>query len=134
MNDTSSGECLVLLLLCWYQHVVFKDKATIVLLSLQTLEFDLESDIKKKYLAFQSFDFERHLMKVILNVPDEGYFERTWWRLFWTYLMKVILNVPDQGYSERTCWRLFQKRWCALHMISTFIFIYACLKWRILLA
>jgi hypothetical protein len=56
---------------------VFKDKATIVLLSLQTLEFDLESDIKKKYLAFQSFDFERHLMKVILNVPDEGYFERT---------------------------------------------------------
>jgi hypothetical protein len=41
-------------------------------------------------------------MKVILNVPDEGYSERTWWRLFWTYLMKVILNVPDEGYSERT--------------------------------
>jgi hypothetical protein len=33
-------------------------------------------------------------MKVILNVPDEGYFER--------HLMKVILNVPDKGYSERT--------------------------------
>jgi hypothetical protein len=32
-------------------------------------------------------------MKVILNVPDEGYYERTWWRLFWAYLMKVILNV-----------------------------------------
>jgi hypothetical protein len=49
-------------------------------------------------------------MKVILNVPDEGYSERTWWRLFWSYLMKVILNVPDEGYSERTWWRLFQKR------------------------
>jgi hypothetical protein len=49
-------------------------------------------------------------MKVILNVPDEGYSERTWWRLFWTYLVKVILNVPDEGYSERTWWRLFQKR------------------------
>ena len=23
--------------------------------------------------------------------------------------MKVILNVPDEGYSERTWWRLFQK-------------------------
>jgi hypothetical protein len=33
-------------------------------------------------------------MKVILNVPDEGYFER--------HLMKVILSVPDEGYSERT--------------------------------
>ena len=33
-------------------------------------------------------------MKVIMNVPDEGYYERTcyertWWRLLWTYLMKV---------------------------------------------
>jgi hypothetical protein len=37
-------------------------------------------------------------MKVILSVPDEGYFERTWWRLFWAYLMKVILSVPDEGY------------------------------------
>ena len=52
-------------------------------------------------------------MKVILSVPDEGYSERTWWRLFWTYLMKVILNVPDEGYSERTWWRLFQK--CLVH-------------------
>ena len=39
-------------------------------------------------------------MKVILSVPDEGYSERTWWRLFWTYLMKVILNVPAEGYSR----------------------------------
>jgi hypothetical protein len=31
-----------------------------------------------------------YLMKVILSVPDEGYFECTWWRLFWVYLMKVI--------------------------------------------
>jgi hypothetical protein len=43
----------------------------------------------------------------ILSVPDEGYLERTWWRLFWVYLMKVILSVPDEGYSERTWWRLF---------------------------
>jgi hypothetical protein len=42
-----------------------------------------------------------------LSVPDEGYSERTWWRLFWAYLMKVILSVPDEGYSERTWWRLF---------------------------
>jgi hypothetical protein len=34
--------------------------------------------------------FERHLMKVILSVPVEGYFERSWWRLCWVYLMKVI--------------------------------------------
>ena len=53
---------------------------------------------------------ETYLMKVILSVPDEGYSERTWWRLFWAYLMKVILRVPDEGYSERTWWRLFQKR------------------------
>ena len=89
----------------------------------------------KKCNGFQTFDFERHLMKVIpifwswaylmkvipnfwswaylmkiiLSVPDEGYSERTWWRLFWAYLMKVILSVPDEGYFERTWWRLFQK-------------------------
>ena len=49
-------------------------------------------------------------MKFIFSVPDEGYFERTRWRLFWAYLMKVILSVPDEDYFERTCWRLFQKR------------------------
>jgi hypothetical protein len=46
-------------------------------------------------------------MKVILSVPDEGYTECTWWRLFWVYLMKVILSVPDEGYTECTWWRLF---------------------------
>jgi hypothetical protein len=44
-------------------------------------------------------------IKVILSVPDEGYSECTWWRLFWVYLMKVILSVPDEGYSECTWWR-----------------------------
>ena len=39
-------------------------------------------------------------MQVILSVPDEGYFERTWWRLFWANLMKVILGVPDEGYAR----------------------------------
>jgi hypothetical protein len=48
-------------------------------------------------------------MKIILSVPDEGYFERTWWRLFWAYLMKVILSAPDEGYFERTWLRLFEK-------------------------
>ena len=27
-------------------------------------------------------------MKVILIVPDEGYYDRTWWMLFWAYLRK----------------------------------------------
>jgi hypothetical protein len=49
-------------------------------------------------------------MEAILSVPDEGYSECTWWRLFWVYLMKVILSVPDEGYSECTLWRLFQER------------------------
>jgi hypothetical protein len=48
-----------------------------------------------------------YLMKVILSLPDEGYFESTWWRLFWVYLMKVILSLPDEGYFESTWWRLF---------------------------
>ena len=37
-------------------------------------------------------------MKVILNVPDEGYSERTWWRLFWAYLMKVIPETRSADY------------------------------------
>jgi hypothetical protein len=44
-------------------------------------------------------------MKVILSVPDEGYSERTWWRLLWMYLMKVIMSVPDilkKTFSEAT--------------------------------
>jgi hypothetical protein len=77
-------------------------------------------------LSFQSFDFERHLMKVILSVtwwrlfwaspdegyfelPDEGYFERHLMKVILSYLMKVILSVtwwrlfwasPDEGYFE----------------------------------
>ena len=47
------------------------------------------------------------LMKVILSVPDEGYFECIWLRLFWAYLMKVILSIPDKGYFECIWWRLF---------------------------
>jgi hypothetical protein len=43
-------------------------------------------------------------MKVILIVPDEGYFDRTWWRLFLSYLMKVIFIVPDESYFDRTWW------------------------------
>ena len=50
-------------------------------------------------------------MKVILSVPDEGYSERTWWRLSWAYLMKVILSV--------TWRRLFQK-----HVVCTKLDIY----------
>ena len=33
-------------------------------------------------------------MKVIMRVPDKGYFER--------HLIKVILRVPDEGYYEST--------------------------------
>ena len=60
-----------------------------------------------KLFGFLIFRFWAYLMKVILSVPDEGYFERTWWRLFWAYLMKVILSVTEEGYFERTWWRLF---------------------------
>ena len=39
-------------------------------------------------------------MKVILSVPDEGYFERTWWRLFqkrikldiYVFILVFLLN------------------------------------------
>jgi hypothetical protein len=50
--------------------------------------------------GFPIFRFWAYLMKVILSVPDEGYFERTRWRLFWAYQMKVILSVPDEGYFQ----------------------------------
>jgi hypothetical protein len=36
--------------------------------------------------------------------------------------MKVILSVPDEGYSERTWWRLFQKR-----TVRTKFDIYVCI-------
>ena len=58
-------------------------------------------------------------MKVILSLPDEDYFESTWWRLFWAYLMKVILNLPDEGYFESIWWRLFKK-----HVVHTKLDIY----------
>jgi hypothetical protein len=60
-----------------------------------------------KLFGFQLFRSWAYLMKVILRIPDEGYSENTWWRLFWEYLMKVILSIPDEGYSENTWWRLF---------------------------
>jgi hypothetical protein len=41
-------------------------------------------------------------MKVIMRVPDEGYYKRTWWKLLWAYLMKVIMSVSDEGYYERS--------------------------------
>jgi hypothetical protein len=49
--------------------------------------FDFIASKYLNYLDFQSFDFER-----------------IWWRLFWAYPMKVILNVPDEGYFERPWW------------------------------
>ena len=70
-------------------------------------------------------------MKVILSVPDEGYSERVWWRLFWAYLMKVILSVPDEGYSERTWWRLFQKR-VVYTILDIYVFIKVALRYSIL--
>jgi hypothetical protein len=45
------------------------------------------------FIRYAQNNLERHLMKVILSIPDEGYSER--------HLMKVILSVPDEGYSER---------------------------------
>jgi hypothetical protein len=32
-------------------------------------------------------------MKVILSVPDEGYFERTWWRLFQKRVVRTKFDV-----------------------------------------
>jgi hypothetical protein len=57
-------------------------------------------------------------MKVIMNVPDEGYSR--------TYLMKVIMNVPDEGYYERTWWRLFKKR-----VVHTKGYIYIFISWQL---
>ena len=64
-----------------------------------------------------------YLMKIILSVPDEGYFERAWWRLFWAYQMKVIertwwrlLSIPDEGYYRNVS--------STLNFISTFLLMY----------
>ena len=104
----------------------------------------------KLYLfGFPIFRFWAYLMMVILSVPDEGYFERTWWWLFWAYLMMVILSVPDDGYFERTWWWLFwaylmkvilsvpdegysRHTSCALNLISTFLFCYCIKRYLIL--
>ena len=41
---------------------------------------------------------------------------------FWVYLMKVILSVPDEGYFECAWWRLFQK--CVIYTkFDIYIFI-----------
>jgi hypothetical protein len=32
-------------------------------------------------------------MKVILSVPDEGYFERTWWRLFQKRVVRTKFDI-----------------------------------------
>ena len=32
-------------------------------------------------------------MKVILSVPDEGYYERTWWRLFQKRVVRNKLDI-----------------------------------------
>ena len=66
-----------------------------------------------KLFGLPIFWFWVYLMKVILSVPDEGYFECTWWRLFWVYLMKVILSVPDEDYSRNSS--------CEQNEISTFL-------------
>jgi hypothetical protein len=39
---------------------------------------------------FLLLSFLHHAVSLRLRVPDEGYSECTWWRLFWAYLMKVI--------------------------------------------
>jgi hypothetical protein len=32
-------------------------------------------------------------MKVILSIPDEGYFERSWWRLFKKRLIRTEFDI-----------------------------------------
>jgi hypothetical protein len=94
---------------CFYIH---KNSTNVHILAILSKTFGLSAAIDL-FDGCPTFWPWAYLMKVILIVPDEGYSERTWWRLFWSYLMKVILSVPDEGYSERTWWRLFQKR--AMH-------------------
>jgi hypothetical protein len=64
-------------------------------------------------------------MKVILIVPDEGYSDRTRWRLFWSYLMKVILIVPDEGYSRNASWALsLVSMFLVEYLFNTFWFLF----------
>jgi hypothetical protein len=32
-------------------------------------------------------------MKVIMNVPDDGYYERTWWRLFQKHIVRTKFHI-----------------------------------------
>ena len=87
-----------------------------------------------KSFSFQIFWLWEYLKKVIMSVPDEGYYERTWWRLLWAYLMKVIMSVPDEGYYERTWWRLL---W--VYLMKSIMSVpdegyYECTWWRLLWA
>ena len=64
-----------------------------------------------KLSGFPIFRFWAYLMKVILDFPIFWFWAYLtkviliFW--FWAYLTKVILSVPDEGYFERTWWRLF---------------------------
>ena len=50
-----------------------------------------------------------YLMKVILSVPDEGYSECTWWRLFQSFDIECTWWRLFQSFDiECTWWRLFQ--------------------------
>ena len=64
-----------------------------------------------RLFVLPTFPLWAYMMKIIeriwsrlLSVPGQDYCTR--WRLFWAYPMKVILSVPDEGYFERTWWRL----------------------------
>ena len=48
-------------------------------------------------------------MKAILSVPDEGYFERTWWRLFQIGVVRtkfdiyVLFSLPNVSEAHPVC-------------------------------
>jgi uncharacterized protein YodC (DUF2158 family) len=52
-----------------------------------------------------------YLMTVIMSVPDDGYYECTWWRLLWVYLMTVIMGVPDDSFSNKSLCALTSINW-----------------------
>jgi hypothetical protein len=71
-------------------------------------------------------------MKVIMRVPDEGYYEGTRWRLLWEYQMKVIMRVPDEGYYEGTRWRLLWEYQMKVIMRVPDEGYYESTRWRLL--
>ena len=94
-----------------------------------------------KLFDFPIFRFWVYLVKIILSVPGEDYFECTWWRLLWAYLVKIILSVPGEDYFECTWWRLFwaylvkiilsvpgedysRNLLCTLNLISTVLLLF----------